>query len=73
MVVVGCLAGRAGGREKGGVGVGMGGVCGWGRREEEGGRRGGRGREREGNLQHRTSKLTQAIPSFWLGSSLSHN
>ena len=41
MVVVVCVAGRAGGREKGGVGVrcvGMGGVCGrGGGREGEGG------------------------------------
>ena len=39
MVVVGCVAGRAGGRGRGGVGVGcvgMGGVCGG----EEGGREG---------------------------------
>ena len=52
MVVVGCVAGRAGGREKGGVGVGcvgIGGVCGWERPEEGGGRRRGRGRGREGN------------------------
>ena len=28
MVVVGCVAGRAGGREKGGVGVGCVGICG---------------------------------------------
>ena len=42
MVVVGCVAGRTGGRGKGGVGVGcvgMGGVCG---REAGGGRRRGR-------------------------------
>ena len=41
VVMVMVVAGRAGGREKGGVGVGyvgMGGVCG-GRREEEGGGR----------------------------------
>ena len=45
MVVVGCVAGRAGGRVKGGVAVGcvgMGGVC--------GGEAGGGGREGEGGV-----------------------
>ena len=72
MAVVGCVAGRAGGREKGGVGLGcmgMGGVCGWGRREEEGGGEGEGGGERatdsiEPQNSHKQSLLSGLVRHF---------
>ena len=71
MVVVGCLAGRAGGREKGGVGVGMGGVCvgGGGGRRKEGGGEGEGGREKatysiEPQNSHKQSLLSGLVRHF---------
>ena len=58
MVVVDCVAGRAGGRGKGGVGVGcvgMGGVCGREAGEEEG------EREKEGSVMLVLSCLSHML------------
>ena len=56
MVVVGCVAGRAGGKGKGGVGVGCvgkGGVC--------GGEAGGGGGGREGSVMQVLSCLSHML------------